>query len=223
MLFYPATIGFFSFLILVQLSSTVVMRLTGEACVSSDRLQARRGEVIVQGIFNFQVLSLAIIVFCFYVEKPPFSDFGYKMEWNSAFSFCIGILVYAVFVSVYGLISKIAGTIERESVAAYLTHRIIWPRTKLAQKKLGMALFVNPFTEELFYRGFLVFYLGNATGFLWFFLLIGLASCLAVHAYQDLRLQFFHGAVYVVTICLFSLLLGFWAVLDFILQRIFIR
>jgi hypothetical protein len=127
-------------------------------------------------------------------------DFGYKAALPPVFSFGIGLLSYAAFVSVYGLVSRLVGFEKNAMVAAYLSHRIIWPRTKLARKKLFAALLVNPFTEELFYRGFLVFYLGNLTGSMGVFLLIGLAACLAIHSYQDIRLLFFHGAVYAVTI-----------------------
>ena len=197
---YSVTIGVLAYWILINVISVLVMRKRGLHIV--DGLVPRKGDVMVPAMLKSQGVAWGFIVLAFVVDEPSLAAFGYVPGANMGLSVGVGVVSYAIFLWVYERAIRALGKYEQAAIAAYLTHRIIWPRTRKGRRKLLWVLLLNPFSEELLFRGFLVFYLANLTGFLEAFLLLGLGACLVVHCYQDLRLLPFHAGVYGVTVCL---------------------
>lgn len=205
----------FSVGFLVLIGSMVFETLNNAAARSRDypdpfvRLPPRPPTGWGQALLQSQLILVAVIAAFVALVDPVAADYGFKPlggYWPIAFA--AGVAIYFGFVHLYGLVVRLLGVHDALAAAAYVGMRSIWPRAGRGHRSLYAGLALNPFTEELLFRGFLVYYMGNVSGSPVAFFLIGLAACLAVHVYQGGQLLWFHGAFYVLAVLLLYSPLG---------------
>lgn len=206
---YPFTIAALSFLIIATVFTALRKAVKEKSDTPPQFLAARRGDQLADTIMSGQINLIVIGLFLAYAERPAAMSFGYNGgEVPIALSFVLGAICYLVFIGAFTLVVKILGNRDDQLVAAYLAHRSIWPRTAQKRRKLVAALTLNPFTEELLYRGFLIYYLGNLLDSIVLFSALGIAVCLTIHVYQGVRMLPFHACFCIVSIVILFSPLG---------------
>ncbi|MEN7343313.1 MAG: CPBP family glutamic-type intramembrane protease [Pseudomonadota bacterium] len=167
------------------------------------KLPSRTSNQFVDGLFSGQWLLVALSGYYVVVAQPDPRDFGFQpLGYYWPLAFIAGCLSYAIFVAIFEWIIRRLGASDEMTAAAYIGARSIWPRDKDKVWRLRVALALNPFTEELLYRGFLVYFLGNLFDARLSFVALGLIACLAAHAYQGTRILWFHAGFYCLNIVL---------------------
>jgi membrane protease YdiL (CAAX protease family) len=200
---YPFTIALFSYFIIATAFGALRHRI--KTTSDPNRLPPRQGDELADRFLGSQLNIIVLILFIVFVDHPRPIDFGYKGgEFSVVFSFLLGIVCYAAFVGAYNLFLHVFRVRKQQLVASYIAHRTIWPRAVDKRRKLYTALLLNPVTEELLYRGFLVFYLGHLFDSVLLFSILGIAVCMAIHLYQGVRMLPFHAGF-----CLVSILILF--------------
>lgn len=161
---------------------------------NSGRVAQRRGDHFAEVALSNQKSFLMLIFFFWYFDSPRFVDFGYSGDHSSiVVSFFLGLICYFMLIGAYKLLVYALGLQEQQLAEAYLVHRAIYPRSTKGRRKLLAVLIINPFTEEIIYRGFLVYYLGNLLNSVWLFSVLGVVICLVIHFYQGVRMLLFHA------------------------------
>jgi len=111
--------------------------------------------------------------------------FGFSTSVNPFLAFLCGFGIYFVVLGLIEVGAHFSGVKEELHDQSYETMRRLWPRQIGEKIKAVIAVcLLNPFTEELIYRGVLVYFLGVFIGNFWLAAAIGLAFSLAVHLYQ---------------------------------------
>ncbi len=198
---YPYTIVLFS----LYLGFTTFFGVREGIRVSKERvanrLPKRQGDKFASLALSNQKLMLIVIFVVWYSDKPNWVNFGYNGDHSSILIwFLLGSIAYFALTGAYTLILHLQGVLDQQLAESYLVHRSIIPRSTGNRGRLLAVLLINPFTEELLYRGFLVYYLGNLLDSVWLFSILGVAVCLLVHFYQGARMLHFHAMFCVASI-----------------------
>ena len=120
---------------------------------------------------------------------------GVNSELNSAVAFLGGVVIYGVMLGGYELLLRVLPQADRLRDAAFEAMRSLWPRDAAGKWQAFLAVCVlNPFTEELVYRGVLVYGVGTLTGHLAIAAIAVLSLSIAAHLYQGFALTLFHLA-----------------------------
>lgn len=172
-------------------------------------LPPRKADTIIPNFLALKlILAIAIIAYFLFTDADP-SDFGFAnlgLLWPLAF--LAGVAAYFVFIYAYTAVTQLSGIHDTLVAEAYAGARSLWPRSARKQNMLRAVLTINPFTEELVYRGVLVYYAGNLFERPITFIVVGLAVCLLAHVYQGLRMLWFHFGFYFLAIVLLFSPLG---------------
>jgi membrane protease YdiL (CAAX protease family) len=118
-------------------------------------------------------------------------------------AFAIGFFVYYLFILALQFILTQMGklTVVRARNLASLAY--IWPRSRRQKLYAFVAVcFLNPFTEELLFRGILVHQFHQLIGSLYLPLAVGLLVNLGNHLYQGPQAVFTHVPFYFLTVAL---------------------
>ena len=136
-------------------------------------------------IISQQVFLLAIIILAGVLTGIDLFDLGVSKTVNPVLAFLGGFLVYCVVLALMELSAHLLGVRERLHDLSYETMRLIWPRSR-NQKLLAVVAvcLINPFTEEVIYRGVLVKLFGDMIGSFWTAAAIGFVLSIAAHLYQ---------------------------------------
>lgn len=189
-------IGFCVLLAGLTAFSSVYLRIKTPAEIDG-RLPARpRGRGFQ--IFYQQVIFAALIVTVWIaLDLDPF-DFGVSQTVGPLVAFGMGFAIYFLILALVELSARLAGVRNKLHDLSFETMRFIWPREGI-QKPLAViaVCLLNPFTEEVIYRGVLIYYLGEKSGSIIAAVVIGLTLSLLAHAYQGVWLLpfqlLFHG------------------------------
>lgn len=202
---YPFTVALFSYFIVASAFVAVRKGIKANTELKQGLLPPRQGDHFADRALSNQLRTVVVILFLLSFDRPRPIDFGYNGGgFSTVPSFLLGVGCYAVFAGAYKILLQILRMQDQQRVAGYLAHRNIWPRTPYKRRKLLTALIINPFTEELMYRGFLVYYLGNLLDSILLFCILGVAFCLTIHFYQGARMLAFHAGF-----CISSILILF--------------
>lgn len=191
---YPYTIVFCS--LLVGSTAFVGIRegIKGLKERDAGGIPQRRGDYFAGVALSNQLGILMLLFALWYFESPNFLDFGYNGNRKSVvLSLFGGVIGYFALIGAYKSVAYVFGLKNLLLAEAYLVHRMVCPRSTQGRRKLLAVLLINPFTEELIYRGFLVYYLGNLLNSVWQFSIFGVMICLAIHFYQGARMLHFHA------------------------------
>ncbi len=150
-------------------------------------------------IFFQQVALLAAILLFGWIGGFTLSDIGASASVHPLPAFALGVLVYFAILGVIEFSAYLLGIRERLHDLSFETMRAIWPRERNEKFVALIAVcLLNPFTEEVVYRGVLVYYFGSFIDNLLLAAAIAFVLSLAAHLYQgtwSLPFQaLFHGA-----------------------------
>jgi membrane protease YdiL (CAAX protease family) len=136
-------------------------------------------------IFGQQLVVLAVIMLVGYFAGIDLYDLGLSQTFHPIPAFIIGFIVYFIVLSIIEALAAGFGLRERMHDLAFETMRLLWPRDP-QQKVLAFiaVVLINPFTEEVIYRGVLVHQFGELIDNFWLAALIALVLSLAAHMYQ---------------------------------------
>jgi membrane protease YdiL (CAAX protease family) len=132
-----------------------------------------------------QVLLVGIIGGIWLVEDWSPSDVGVTTIRSPIVSWLVGVWCYVPFLVVYSWVIRLCRLEQRLTEDAFEWIRVRWPRDRI-QKRLLLfsACVLNPITEEVLFRGILVYNLGHVLGDVRIAMAIGLTFSLLVHLYQ---------------------------------------
>ncbi len=113
-------------------------------------------------IVGQQLVVLIIVVTVAIFTGFDLYDLGVSKTVNPIVAFIVGFIVYFVVLLLIELTARILGIRKRLHDASFETMRLIWPRhpTQKVLAIVGVCL-LNPFTEEMIYRGVLVHFFGK--------------------------------------------------------------
>jgi membrane protease YdiL (CAAX protease family) len=141
------------------------------------------------------VVALALCIL--YPESWTFSTVGVVGDFPVA-DFFVGVFAYGVLILLLHLIFRMGGVHDSQADNSMINMATLWPREP--RQKVAMWIGVcllNPITEELMFRGILIYQLSEAIGNTELPLLLGFCVTLANHAYQGPRSVFLHALYYV--------------------------
>jgi membrane protease YdiL (CAAX protease family) len=148
---------------------------------------------------RYQVM-MALALWVLYQSSWTFSTVGFRQEFPIA-DFLCGVIAYGVLISILYLLFRMRGIVDSQADNTIINMAALWPREP--RQKLAMWIGVcilNPITEELLFRGILVYQLGEAIGNTELAVLLGFFVTLANHAYQGPRSVLLHSVYYVFAI-----------------------
>lgn len=171
--------------------SSVYMRIKAPKNIGARLPPRPRGRGLQ--IFYQQVIFACLIIVVWIAGGFAPSDFGVSDAIPTILAFGIGYLVYFAVLLLLESFAWAAGIRDKLHDLSFETMRFIWPRERSHKPLAVFAVCVlNPFTEEIIYRGVLVYYLGIKTGSVAAAVAVGLTLSLIAHAYQGLWLLPFH-------------------------------
>ena len=136
---------------------------------------------------RFHELFFILIAMQFALWTPQSVGVSTQVSWPLALA--AGLLLYVIYHVGYGLVARSSD--REQTKAEYLLFRTFVPRPR-DREVFVLASFLNPVTEEFWYRGVLVYHLGALTGSIPVALAVGLAACVLVHLYQGRRYILHH-------------------------------
>jgi membrane protease YdiL (CAAX protease family) len=145
-------------------------------------------------------LVMVLALWVLYPTSWTFSSVGVRQEFPIA-DFFFGVFAYGVLILLLHLIFRMGGVHDSQADNTMINMAALWPREP--RQKLAMWIGVcilNPITEELLFRGILVYQLGEAIGNTELAVLLGFFVTLANHAYQGSRSVLLHSLYYVFAI-----------------------
>jgi membrane protease YdiL (CAAX protease family) len=165
-------------------------------------------------ILGQQVIVLSAIVVVGILGGFDLYEFGVSRTIRPLTAFVFGFVIYfavlfLIEVSAYGF-----GLRTRLHDASFEAMRHIWPRDP-QQKLLAFVAvcLINPFTEEIIFRGVLVHFFGGYLDSMLAAVLIGFALSIAAHMYQGIWVipfqMIFHGTAILLLISPFGLVACF--------------
>jgi len=105
---------------------------------------------------------------------PPIAAFGFGALCYGAFILCMNCTFKAI-----GL-----ARVLKNVTPVIMTIAKLWPRGRVNKKLAFLAFVLNPITEELLFRGILVYQFSLLTGSVAIPLIVGLSAMIATHLYQ---------------------------------------
>lgn len=130
---------------------------------------------------------VACILVASYGRVWNFADIGFRTESPLSWTILLGLLCYSPLNLAQTLLGKFC--YPAEDSAQELFQRV-WigyflPRGRIAQLlQVFETAVLGPIHEEIVYRGFFVYMLGNLSGYPALGVLVGLVLCITVHLYQ---------------------------------------
>jgi hypothetical protein len=168
---------------------------------TNGRIPLRRADKPNGSRFLRHQLLLVLALFVYFDERSWTAEsVGIKQD-NPPIQFLYGTAAYAALVAILIAVYKVARTLNAQADNNMVTMAYLWPRKP--RQKLMMAIAMcglNPVTEEILFRGILVYQFSYALGSYELPLLLGLLVSLANHAYQGLRATFTHALWYAVVV-----------------------
>jgi membrane protease YdiL (CAAX protease family) len=148
---------------------------------------------------RFQMM-MALALFVLYQRSWTFSTVGFHQEFPIA-DFMTGVLAYGVLILILQLLFRMRGVVESQADNTMINMAALWPREPRQKVAMWIGVCIlNPITEELLFRGILVYQLGEAIGDFELPIFLGLFVTLANHAYQGPRSVLLHTLYYVFAI-----------------------
>jgi membrane protease YdiL (CAAX protease family) len=173
------------------------------------KLYPRKSIDFNNGIYFLKFIFLIFLYRLLNNTDVDFSDIGIKYNYSFLSSFLIGILIYFIFIAILKLTIRLPKFNSIKNTNNYLVFRQILPRNKSAKLYFIISVCIlNPFIEEIIYRGILVYYIGNYFNIYWLSIIIGLVFCLGVHLYQGVYNMYFHLLFYFISVALLFSPLG---------------
>jgi membrane protease YdiL (CAAX protease family) len=120
----------------------------------------------------------------------------------------LGAMLYMPLAVLAVVLYKSAGYGEALRLLTRQDTRRTWPSRRIQKVFFLIALLLNPFTEELVFRGVLVHQLGMVTGSVPLAAGLGLMLCLVGHLHQGILASPFHAAFFATTVLLLYTRLG---------------
>ena len=141
------------------------------------------GELIIAGLLLVLLAGEPDILFML----------GYSIIISPVEAAALGLAAYAVLIIGYDWSARVLGVSEILTLEAQHVMRRMWPRRKRDHWKFYISVCVlNPFLEELIFRGILVSLLAYQSGSLVLAVMLGLSASIVAHLYQGWRLAPFH-------------------------------
>ena len=135
---------------------------------------------------------------------------------NGALSFLVGILVYFTFLFVLHILLTRHGSMDVKRAHSLQNLAHLWPRSKRSRQYATIGICVlNPFTEELLFRGILVNQFSLIVGSVYLPIAVGLLVNIVNHLYQGPRALITHIPFYFITTGLLFSPLGLIACFGF--------
>ena len=163
-------------------------------------------------IFQQQFIFAVFIALGFILGAFDLSALGASETVHPIVAMLIGFVIYFPVLGLIELSAHISGLREKYHDLSFLTMRSLWPRNQ-EEKIIALiaVCLMNPFTEEIVYRGILVHMFGEEIGMIWVAAAIGLLISVGAHLYQGSWAIPFHLIFHGVAILLLLSPLGLFA------------
>jgi membrane protease YdiL (CAAX protease family) len=158
-------------------------------------------------------LVISLILLVLYQSSWTLMTVGFRQEFP-VIAFACGVAAYGVLILFLHLLFCMGGVHDSQADNTMINMAALWPREP--RQKLAMWIGVcilNPITEELLFRGILVYQLGLAIGDFRLPLCLGFIVTLANHTYQGPRSTLLHTLYYVFAIGLLFSPMGMMGVI----------
>lgn len=157
-----------------------------------------RSIISAGSILRHQVILLTLIISLGYLFGITPEDIGVSQTFGFVPAFILGFGVYLVLLGMVEATAYVLGIRDRLHDLSFETMRMIWPRRRKHKYIAIVAVcLLNPFTEEVLFRGVLVHMLGEQIGNPMLAAVLALTLSVLAHTYQGLwsaPFQFlFHG------------------------------
>lgn len=167
------------------------------------RLPLRRPANKIGSRFLRYQLVLLFVLFVYFNENSwTVATVGFTQE-SSIVAFICGVLAYGLLIFTLGLLFRLRGITAAQDDNTMTNMAALWPREP--RQKLAMTIAVcviNPVSEELLFRGILVYQLALTLDNYELPLFLGLLATLWNHAYQGQQSILLHTLYYVFAVAL---------------------
>ena len=163
-----------------------------------------------------QTIIICLLLFMFSLGGWNLGSVGFDTAMAIPWAVLIGFGVYFLFIFVLEIFLRRVGLHTMVEDHNLRVHAKLWPRQP-AQKmmaRVGICC-LNPFTEEILYRGILVYQFAEHGTGLPVALALGLIVNLANHAYQGRLALFTHVPFYGLVVAMLFSPLGLWGAIGF--------
>lgn len=167
-------------------------------------------------VLGSQLALLVVLVLGFWLDGWTLAALGVRMVVPVWAALAGGFAVYLGFAALFSLGAYAVGMLARLEDAAFRALRTVWPRDP-AEKRLMLipVCLLNPITEEVVFRGVLVYALGTLVGSHALTVGVGLVLTLLAHTYQGSQALVSHVFFYAVVIGLLFSPLGLLGAIGF--------
>ena len=144
--------------------------------------------------FLAKQVFLAVILSALLVGDPETQLLiGFSDDIHALIAITIGLASYALILFIFDAGARLLGVANSVNLAAERVMHYLRPRSKTDYWRFytGLCL-LNPFVEEIVYRGILVSLLAYAVDNVFLAIAVGLAASIAAHLYQGWVLMPFH-------------------------------
>jgi len=135
---------------------------------------------------------------------------GFAGRVSPAWALVIGFTAYLALAMTFNGITQLIGIRGKVRDSSIVTLAGLFPRQRRQRVIFLMALTLNPFTEEIVFRGFLVHQLALMTESIPIGFFVGLAANLGMHIYQGRLALLFHVPFFALAFGLLYSALGLW-------------
>ena len=171
-----------------------------------DSKTRRNFEQLGQVHLVHQVNMILALAFAYYRGGWNWKSVGGGSSWLLPIAVSLGFCLYVAGLWIEHVIYTRLNISETISDAAFAAMRNLWPRHRREKYLAVLSVCVlNPATEELVYRGVLVYSLATFLGSVSIAIAVGFVLCLGAHAYQGIQLVIGHAVMFALaTALLFS-------------------
>lgn len=167
-------------------------------------------------LLGFQFFCCMILILLFNHGGWSLETVGFKNEVPLALSLGCGFFVYLLFMSLLDICIQASGKYDEILVNNLITNVSLWPRQHSDRKKFMFAAWLlNPVTEELMFRGILVYQFALAIESHTLPIALGLAVTMGNHAYQGWGAMTTHVPFYFIVLGLIYSPLGLAGAIGF--------
>lgn len=169
-----------------------------------------------RGDFRFQIFLVAVLLFGFSQGPWRLEEVGYRVGTSPLLAIATGLALYGASCLAFTTGVRLLGRVDEEEDASFLAIRSIWPRSR-SEKPFAFisCCMINPCTEEILYRGILVYALGEAIGNFTIPVIAGLLLNLATHFYQGPANLIFHSFFFAACVSILFSPLGLLGAVSF--------
>lgn len=163
-----------------------------------------------------QLFIALIIIFGYVVGDWQPHELGFKPDLPIWAAIAIGSGIYYLLMQVIRFIARIFGFLDFMRDTSFYAMRTIWPRSCHNKVLTAIAVCIfNPWTEEILFRGVLIYALGVYIGSFPKAIALGLIINLTVHLYQGHAALISHAIFYLVVISILFSPLGMAGAIGF--------